>query len=367
MNFFQTYQDRIIYLSVVIASVFILRWLTNLLYRKLAARTIKKFPEANTYSLRLVRQILIALWFVLGAILVFYLSTPEEEYTFAALTKDFKLMVYLGFVSIATIVGASIVNIWFLHHISKRQVSRGDATNLKFLRYVAIAGIYFSGFLLATLAFPSFRGIAQTALGGAGVVALVIGIASREALSNIFGGLLIIAFKPFKIGDVVMLADGMEGAIADITLRHTVIRNFDNKMIVIPNSIINNERITNYDLGELKCCERIEIGISYDSDIDLAKKIMKEECENHPLIFDNRSVQDKEDGLPIIRTAVTKLNDFSMTIRAWAWVKSFDDSFRLRCDIYESVKKRFDKEGIEIPFPYRTVVMKSQDKESRSV
>lgn len=154
------------------------------------------------------------------------------------------------------------------------------------------------------------------------------------------------------------VTDTMVGRITDITLRHTVIRNFENKMIVIPNSIINKEMLINYDMGELKCCERIEIGIAYDSDIDLAKKIMREECENHALILDNRTTYEIEQGKPIVKTALIKFNDSSMTIRAWAWGDNFSEIFQLKIDVLESIKKRFDKEGIEIPFPYRTIVMK---------
>src|SRR5690606_34018386 len=95
-----------------------------------------------------------------------------------------------------------------------------------------------------------------------------------------------------------------------------------------------------------------------DSNIDLAKKIMQEECENQPLILDSRSIFEIEDGKPLVRTALTDLNDFSMTIRAWAWVRNHSDSFSLKCDVLESIKKRFDIEGVEIPYPYRTIVMK---------
>src|SRR5690606_38509737 len=131
-----------------------------------------------------------------------------------------------------------------------------------------------------------------TALGGAGVIALIAGVASQEALANLVGGLFIISFKPFKLGDVVKLSDSIVGTVVDITLRHTVLRNVENKRIVIPNAIMNKEKIINYNLGELKNCDRLEIGISYDSDIDLAKTIMREECEKHPLILDNRSATD---------------------------------------------------------------------------
>ncbi len=140
------------------------------------------------------------------------------------------------------------------------------------MRKVAAAAIYFAGIIFGLLAFPSLRGVAQTALGGAGVLALIIGVASQEALSNLVGGLFTISFKPFKIGDVIKITEHKVDTVTDITLRHCIIRNFENKMIVIPNSVINKEILVNYDLGELKCCEFVEMGISYDSNVTLAKK-----------------------------------------------------------------------------------------------
>ncbi|MCB9050533.1 MAG: mechanosensitive ion channel family protein [Lewinellaceae bacterium] len=361
MEFFQTYKDKILYIIVVLLTIIALRILTNFIYKRLAVRAEKKFPGEGSGTLHLVKRILNALWLVLGIITVYYLSTPEDSYTYTALTKDFQLFVYAGLVAVATIVGASTVNIWFRHTIQKKKLSNSDTTNLRFLRYVVVVGIYIAGFLVAILAFPSLRGIAQTALGGAGIVAVVVAIASQEALANIVSGVFIISFKPFKVGDIIELEGTMVGAVTDITLRHTVIRNFDNKMIVIPNSIINKEKLVNANMGELKCCERLEIGIAYKSDIDLAKRIMREECENHRLILDNRTHQEREQGLPVVKTAVTRLNDFSVTIRAWAWVRNYDDVYQLRWDVYESVKKRFDREGIEIPFPYRTVVVRQEE------
>ena len=165
--------------------------------------------------------------------------------------------------------------------------------------------------------------------------------------------MLLTSFKPFKVGHLIKVTDTMVGRVSDITLRHTVIRNFENKMIVIPNSIINKEKLVNANMGESKCCERLEINISYSSDIDLAKKIMREECENHPLLLDYRTQQERKDDLPLIKTAVTRLNDFSVTIRAWAWVNSYSDKFQLRWDVYERIKKRFDKEAVTLPFQRR--------------
>lgn len=361
MDFFQTYQSHIIYSLGVITAVIASRWVTNFLYKILVLRTNKKIPEEGINTFHLVKRVLNALWLVLGIVAIYYLGTPEESYTYAALTKDLRLIVYLGFVAVATIVGASSVNIWFRHTIEKKKLRNSDTTNLRFLRYIVIVGIYFAGFLMAILAFPTLRGIAQTALGGAGVIALVVGIASQEALANLVSGIFIISFKPFKVGDIIEIGGNMEGTVADITLRHTVIRDFGNRRIVIPNAIINKEKLINANMGELKCCERLEIGITYSSDIDLAKKIMQEECENHPLILDNRTQQQRQQGHPIVKTAVTNLGDFAVTIRAWAWVHNYNDVYQLRWDAYESVKKRFDKEGIKIPFQRTIIVQKEED------
>ncbi len=356
-EFFEVYRADIIYALFVIVSVVILRFATNLLHKWLLKLEKKKYPDETPKAVNWIKRILNVLWLVLGVIALSFLFVDEEKSS--VLLHNFNLISYLGILSVLTIAGAASTNFWFRKGIQRKIENHEDPTSYKFLRYVAIIGIYITGVLFALLAFPSLEGIAKTALGGAGVIAIIAGVASQEALANLVGGVFIISFKPFKIGDVIKVTDNMVGTVTDITLRHTVIRNFENKMIVIPNSIINKEKLINYDLGEMKICERIEIGISYDSDIALAKKIMQEECENHPKILDNRTEIEILDGLPIVRVSLTSLNDSSVTIRAWAWARNYTDSFNMRCDLLESIKIRYDEEGIEIPFPYTTVVFKN--------
>lgn len=358
MEFFEKYQAHILYFFGVIAAVIILRSLTVFFHKRLVVKSKKRFPTESTSSLDWIRRILNVLWIVLGVVALTFLFASKEEYN--GLTKDFKLIAYLGFVAVATVVAASSVNMWFQYLIRRKQEQNSDPTNLKFLRYAAIASVYFIGVLLAILAFPALRGIAQTALGGAGILAVVAGIASQEALANVVSGIFIISFKPFKVGDIIELAGTMEGTVVDITLRHTLIRNFSNNMIVIPNAIINKERLINMNTGATRCCERLEIGISYDSNVELAKKIMQEECEKHPLIVDNRNAQEREAEMPIVKTALTRLGESSVTVRAWAWVSNYSDMYELRWDVYESAKKRFEAEGIEIPYPYRTVIVRQE-------
>ena len=354
-DFFETYRYELIYAVGVIAAVVLLRFITNLFHSWLVRKEEKRVPGNQPGAIILVKRIMNALWLVMGLMVLIFLFFEEAYKRFE---HDFQILIYLGIVSVFTLVVASSIHIWFKKKIKDKIEDLEDPTAFKFFRYMAVFGIYTLGLLIALLAFPSLKGVAQTALGGAGVIALIAGVASQEALANIVGGLFIISFKPFKIGDVVRVTDTMIGHVIDITLRHTVLRDFDNKMIVIPNAMINREKIINYNLFDLKICERIEFHISYESDLDLAKRILKEECQAHPFNIDNRSASELADGKDSVRTALVSINDSTLTIRAWCWALNYEDSFDMRCDILESVKKRFDTEGIDLAYPHRTIVFK---------
>ena len=105
-------------------------------------------------------------------------------------------------------------------------------------------------------------------------------------------------------------------------------------------------------------CRFLNIGISYDSDIDLAREIIVSEALKHPLQVDPRTPAQKAEGAPEVPVRVTALADSAVNLRAWVWGKDQGESFVLYCDLLESIKKRFDREGIEIPYPHRTLVEK---------
>lgn len=269
--------------------------------------------------------------------------------------------IFLGII-LATIFVAFLANRFFRKLIkSSTDAIRNDPTNYQFLRHATVAMIYLVGFSAAIYMMPNLRALASSLLAGAGILAVAVGFASQHALSNIVSGLFIVIFKPYRVNDRLMLRDKtLSGVVEDITLRHTVIRDFENRRILLPNTIISNEVIINSDFGDERICKWIEIGISYDSDIDLAKKIMKEEALSHPLIVDNRSPEQIEEGAEIVVVRVVSLGEYSVNLRAWAWARNNADAFQMGCDLFESIKKRFDREGVEIPFPYRTLVHKNQ-------
>ena len=237
-----------------------------------------------------------------------------------------------------------------------------DPTNYKFLKHVSLACIYLVGFSLAIYTMPNFRALAGSLLAGAGIFAVAIGFAAQHALSNIVSGVFIVIFKPFRINDRLNIQTH-QGVVEDITLRHTVIRNFENRRIIIPNSLISNEIIVNSDFADDKIVKWIDIGISYDSDIDIAKRIMTEEVLAHPMHLDPRTQEDLDNGVPEVIVRVLNLMDSSVNIRAWAWAQDATDAFIMSCDLLETIKKRIDKEaGVEIPYPHRTLYLRQDER-----
>ncbi|MDF1699239.1 MAG: mechanosensitive ion channel family protein [Saprospiraceae bacterium] len=271
----------------------------------------------------------------------------------------YNVVVFLIIIVLTLIVGL-IANKLLTKIVRKStEVMTKDPTNYKFLKHIVLACIYLVGFGIAIYAMPNFRALAGSMLAGAGIFAVAIGFAAQHALSNVVSGVFIVIFKPFRINDRLNI-QSHQGVVEDITLRHTVIRNFENRRIIIPNSVISNEIIVNADFADDKIVKWIDISISYDSDIDIAKNIMREEVLAHPLRLDPRTPEDIEAGVPEVIVRVLSLMDSSVNLRAWAWGKDSVDAFILSCDLLESIKKRFDNDPrVEIPFPHRTVYVKS--------
>ncbi|NNK76570.1 MAG: mechanosensitive ion channel family protein [Maribacter sp.] len=266
-----------------------------------------------------------------------------------------------------TIVVAFLVNRFFKRLIRRStEDMMNDPTNYQFLRHALTAIIYIVGFSIAIYSMPNLRALASSLLAGAGILAVAIGFASQQALSNIISGVFIIVFKPFRVNDRIKLRD-LTGIIEDISLRHTVIRDFENKRIIIPNSLISEEIIVNADFGDDKICKWIEIGISYGSNIEKARACIKEEILNHPLHIDPRTPKQIKEGEELAPVKVIALGDSAINLRGWAWAKNSADAFNMGCELFEIIKKRFDDEGIEIPFPHRTLVHKNIHPEEKTI
>lgn len=271
---------------------------------------------------------------------------------------DLRTLIIIGSIITVTIIAYIVSNILFNRHFEKLlKKADHDITGFQFFKHIASGLIITIGAAFAFEQIPEFKVIGHSLLAGAGVLSIIVGIASQQSLGNLMSGFLLVIFKPFRIHDRITLRGTITGIVEDINLRQVVIRDFENNRIIIPNSVISSEIIVNSNMLETKCCKFVDIGIGYGSDIDRALEIMKEEILKHPLHIDNRTPEEIKNNAPYPVARVTGLGESSVSLRAWAWAANMADGFTMYCDLLQSIKKRFDEENIEIPFPKRSVTI----------
>lgn len=258
--------------------------------------------------------------------------------------------------AIVTIVLRKILSVFISKYTARLN---SDPTNFSFIKNSVGFVIYTAAIIFVFNKIPYLNSIGTALFAGAGIVAVIVGFASQQAFSNIVSGIFILMFKPFKISDIIEFKDGQKGTVEEITLRHTLIKDYENRRIIIPNSVISEETIINSSIQDEKIRKHIEFSISYDSNIDKAIAIIQDEVQKHPLLIDNRTAEQKTNNDPVVVVRVIALADFSVDLKAYVWSAGNDKAFILKCDVLKSVKHRFDSEGIEIPFPYRTLVYKN--------
>lgn len=246
---------------------------------------------------------------------------------------------------------------------------REDATRYRFLKNALrfIVGTVAIGLVIYVI--PSLKHFAVTLLAGAGILVAILGLATQRAFSNIISGIFIVSFKPFRVGDMVEVSIDHSGVVEDITLRHTVIRNWENRRVIIPNSIISDATIINSTIEDEATCQWVEFGISYESDLDKAMGIMEQESELHPNCIDRRTAEELDKGFPKVSVRLVKIADSSLILRAYVWAADPVLARVMQFELNRSIKLRFDREGIDIPYPHRTITFKGGNvpKELRTI
>lgn len=206
----------------------------------------------------------------------------------------------------------------------------GNLARMLLMLFVIIAAINALGVQTASLI---------ALLGAAG---LAVGLALQGSLSNFAAGVLIVLFRPYKVGDWIE-GGGVSGAVEEVQILTTVLKTGDNKRVIIPNSQIMGSTITNYSANETRRVDLV-VGVSYSDDLDKVRK----ELEGL-VAADDRILKD-----PAVTIAVSELADSSVNFVLRPWVKTAD-YWGVYFDLTEAIKKRFDEVGISIPFPQQDV------------
>lgn len=236
-------------------------------------------------------------------------------------------------------VGKRIAKI-IVHFLVKGVKKSGAAPMLvNFLRNF----VYFLLMAFVILTALGELGVKTTSLlGMLAAAGLAIGLALKDSLANIASGVMIVIFRPFRIGDFVEVA-GHAGKVMEIKIFNTVLNSGDNKQIIIPNGQITSGSIVNYSANDTRRIDFV-IGVSYDDDLKLARNTMLEIMQEHPLVLED----------PAPSAAVNNLGASSVDINVRPWVKT-EDYWTVHAELLERFKVRLEEVGCSIPYPQTDV------------
>ncbi len=269
---------------------------------------------------------------------------------------------WIGFIKQLPSIALGIIVFFIFYFVAKgvrtfvRRFADGRQNHLSLtlvLGRIAQSTIIFVGLLIAlVIAVPGFTPGQLISVLGIGTVA--IGFAFRDILQNFLAGILLLLSEPFRIGDQIVFGE-FEGTIEDIQTRATMIRTYDNKRIVIPNSKLFTESVTVNTAYEKRRLE-YDFSIGYSDDIDLAKKIMLEQVMKSPALLND----------PAPDAIVMDLGESAINIRLRWWVSPPNqaESLKARDIVLQNVRQSFAEAGIDIPFPVRTVLYHDQTDET---
>lgn len=242
-----------------------------------------------------------------------------------------------------------VLNIVIFGQIKKRTAKEPKLNTIySFVEKLVGAIILLIGVTIVVFAvFPEARGVTASLFVAAGFVSIVIGLAAQSSLSNLMSGMLIAFSQPFRLGDAVVFK-GDFGFIEDIKLMHTVIRTWDNRRLVVPNGMFQSEVVLNYTAIDSTMLAPVFVQVSYESDLEKAMEIMVDVAKRHPQCM---PIGD----LP--NAVVMEFADSGIKLRLLSRAKDQPTAFMMIRDLLFQIKKEFDANGIEIPYPRRYLVM----------
>ncbi len=268
----------------------------------------------------------------------------------AIVTKVWELLTIYGIKLVSAIL-IFIIGRWiagFLRNLIVKVMTKSnvDSTLISFLSHVTYSALL----IFVILASLGQLGIETTSfIAVIGAAGLAVGLALQGSLSNFAAGVLMIIFRPFKVGDLIEAA-GVLGTVEEIQIFTTQVKTPDNKAVIIPNAKLTSDNITNFTAKPERRVDLV-FGVSYSDDIDKVKDIIKD-----VLSQDDRILADPPPTIGLVELGDSSVN---FVVRPWATPADYWDVY---FNINEKMKKRFDAEGISIPFPQRDVHLYEQKK-----
>ena len=287
-------------------------------------------------------------------------AVTEQIFSEAGVPKASVLMEQMRLLQTAAVTGvlrvAAVLVVFLLGRMLIRHIIRGFRAALernrsidKGMEQFLLSAVRFVLYAFLIMAILTVLGVPSASIAAAIASAgVAVGLALQGSLSNLAGGIILLYTRPFVVGDYVKTSGG-EGFVQDIGLIYTVLRQFDNTAVSVPNSTLTNGVITNCTARNERRIS-FDVGIGYGADIDKARSVILDVIRNH--------TETDQDKAPAV--AVTDLQDSAVNLSVLVWVKdmAYGDQLGLRNTLREEVKKRLDAEGVEIPFPQMDVHIK---------
>lgn len=271
------------------------------------------------------------------------------------LNTTWKITVYIVVLILVSWVFSRLMRFVIVRYLKQSKSEKYKKTSLQFLKNSIKFFIGVFALLYIIMTVPAFKSKAAFIFSGAGILAAIIGFAAQAAISNLIAGAFIVVFKPFRVGDYIKLDERRIGIVEDITLRHTVINNFENIRLIIPNSIISTESVLNHTIEDSHILSFNNFKIGLLADIDLVKTIIKEEALKIDGVIDYRTPTEVLTTTDQISVRVIDVFESYIHIRGYVWVNDPLDEFKIKCALKEAVHKRFVKEGVDMPIPLRKI------------
>lgn len=271
------------------------------------------------------------------------------------LNSFWNILLFVLFIFFVSWIISRILRFVIVVYLKKSKSEKYKKTSLQFLKNSIKFFIGLFAFVYIIVTVPALKSKAAFIFSGAGILAAIIGFAAQAAISNLIAGVFIVVFKPFRVGDYIKLDVERIGIVEDITLRHTVINNFENKRLIIPNSIISTESVLNHTIEDSQILSFNDFKLGLFVDLDVVKEIIIEEALKIDGVIDYRTPTEVLTTTNQIEIRIIEVHDTYIHVRAYVWINDPFMEFKIKCALKEAVHRRFVKNGIEMPIPLRKI------------
>ncbi len=330
---------------VILIVFFIFAQITNFLFNKVfKVLTAKTKSNIDDKMMKILNMPIFYSVVLLGVYQSFSYIGVLARYSddFSRIMKSLVIIIWIY--AVANLVNLVILGIGF--KFAEKTKSTLDDELMPLFQKLSKIIVYFIGIMLLL---KMWNIDITPLLASAGIMGFVIAFAAQDTLSHLFGGVSIYFDKPFRVGDRVQLESGEIGDVLEIGVRSTRIKTFDETVVILPNSKIANSKIINYNQPASKIKEKIRIGVAYGSDVNKVKKILLDIAENAKDV--------EKDPAPAVY--FMDFLDHSLEFIIITWVDSPQKKFSVKTRINEEIYRRFNEEGIQIPYPTQDIYVRN--------